>query len=118
MGLRFTSYTNATKALQNLYQYMLSHPGRFDLFITESFFTDPATCSVDLSAFKRGKFAASVQPMPKRYHLSTNYRISPVWIVPRIGYALTYHGDPGEVSTGVRLLLDLYVNKVTHYLCA
>jgi hypothetical protein len=27
--------------------------------------------------------------MPERYHFSRNYRIAPVWIVPRIGYALT-----------------------------
>ncbi|OAX37436.1 Phosphodiest-domain-containing protein [Rhizopogon vinicolor AM-OR11-026] len=100
MGLRFTSGTNTTKVLEHLYQYTLAHPGQFDVFTAESFSTDPATSSVDLSAFKHGKLNAGLQPMPERYHFSANYRIAPVWIVPCIGYALTYHGDTGSMPIG------------------
>jgi hypothetical protein len=108
MGLRFTSGTNVTMALENLCQSILSHPGQFDVFTTESFSTDPATSSVDLNAFSHGKLGAALQPMPKRYHLSANYRIAPVWIVPRIGYALTYLGDTAGMLTGVRLPRCIY----------
>jgi len=103
MGLRFTWGTNVTRALENLCQYVLVHPGQFDLFTTESFSTDPATSSVDLNIFQHGKLGAGLQPMPKRYHFSDNYRIAPVWIVPHIGYALTYHGDEVKMPSGVRL---------------
>lgn len=105
MGLRFATGTNVTEALERLCQYTLAHPGRFDIFTTESFFTDPVTSSVDLSAFSEGKLGAgTVEPMPERYHFSANYRIAPLWIVPRMGYALTNHNDGEEgMTTGVSL---------------
>lgn len=102
MGLRFTPDTNVTEALERLCEYTLTHPDQFDVFTTESFSTDPGTSLVDLNAFNYGKMSAgTVEPMPERYHFSHNYRIAPVWIVPRIGYALTDRTD-GEngMSTG------------------
>ncbi|KAG2362933.1 alkaline-phosphatase-like protein, partial [Suillus spraguei] len=77
MGLRFTPDTNVTEALERLCEYTLTHPDQFDMS------------------------AGTVEPMPERYHFSHNYRIAPVWIVPRIGYALTDRTD-GEngMSTG------------------
>lgn len=103
MGLRFSTGTNVTEVLERLCQYTLAHPGQFDVFTTESFFTDPVTSLVDLSAFSHSNTGAGiVEPMPERYHFSANYRIAPVWIVPRVDYALTNRKDGEEgMSTGV-----------------
>lgn len=102
MGLRFAPGTNVTEALERLCEYTLTHPDQFDVFTTESFSTDPGTSLVDLNAFNYSKMpAGTVQPMPERYHFSLNYRIAPVWIVPRIGYALTDRTDGEDgMSTG------------------
>ncbi|KAG1894240.1 nucleotide pyrophosphatase [Suillus fuscotomentosus] len=72
MGLRFAPGTNATEALEHL------------------------------NTFNYGKMSAcTVEPVPERYHFSHNYRIAPVWIVPRIGYALTDRlGGKDGVPTG------------------
>ncbi|KAG2125529.1 alkaline-phosphatase-like protein [Suillus cothurnatus] len=102
MGLRFAPDTNVTEALERLCEYTLTHPNQFDVFTTESFSTDPGTSLVDFNTFNYDKMSAgTVEPMPERYHFSRNYRIAPVWIVPRIGYALTDRTD-GEngMSTG------------------
>lgn len=102
MGLRFAPGTNVTEALERLCEYTLSHPDQFDVFTTESFSTDPGTSLVDLDVFNYGKMSAgTLEPMPERYHFSHNYRIAPVWIVPRTGYALTDHTDGEDgMSTG------------------
>jgi hypothetical protein len=114
MGLRFAEGTNVTKVLEHLSQHTFDYPDQFDVFTTDSFSTDPATSLVDLKSFKHGKFGAGLQSMPERYHFSANYRIAPVWIVPRIGYALTYHGDTGSMPTGVRFprLISRYLIPV------
>ncbi|KAG2151565.1 nucleotide pyrophosphatase [Suillus bovinus] len=92
MGLRFAPGTNVTEALEHLCEYTLTHPDQFDVFTSESFFTDPGTSLVNLNAFNYGKMSGcTVEPMPERYYFSHNYRIAPVWIIPRIGYALTDH---------------------------
>lgn len=43
--------------------------------------------------------------MPPRYHYSTNKRIAPIWVVPKLGYALTNKqmGEDG-MSIGVSYL--------------
>ena len=43
------------------------------------------------------------ETMPERYHFSNNKRIAPIYIVPKVGYALTNHkdGDDG-MNKGVR----------------
>ncbi|KAG1823238.1 nucleotide pyrophosphatase [Suillus variegatus] len=102
MGLRFAPGTNVTEALERLCEYTLTHPDQFDVFTTESFSTDPGTSLVDLNTFNYGKMSAcTVEPVPERYHFSHNYRIAPVWVVPRIGYALTdCMGGKDGVPTG------------------
>lgn len=44
----------------------------------------------------------TLETMPERYHFSNNERIAPVYVVPRMGYALTTRaeGDDG-LSKGV-----------------
>ncbi|KAG1870066.1 alkaline-phosphatase-like protein, partial [Suillus subluteus] len=61
----FAPSTNVTEALERLCKRTLTHPDQFDMS------------------------AGTVEPMPERYHFSRNYRIAPVWIVPRMGYGLT-----------------------------
>jgi hypothetical protein len=113
MGLRFASGTNVTEALERLCQYTVAHPGQFDVFTSESFFTDPITSLVDLNAFNHGKSGAgTVEPMPERFHFSANYRIAPVWIIPRMGYALTtLERGEGGMSTGVSFTSLLLVYR-------
>lgn len=45
--------------------------------------------------------------MPPRYHYSINERISPIWVVPKLGYALTSKemGEEG-MSIGVSCLFQ------------
>ena len=109
MGLRFALGTNVTKALERLCQYTLTHPGQFDVYTAQSFLTDPATSSADLNACNHDETSpGTARPMLERYHFSFNYRIAPVWIVPRMGFALTNHKDGEEgMSTGVGLSLHL-----------
>ena len=44
-------------------------------------------------------------PMPPRYHFAANERIAPIWVVPKLGYALTSKtmGEDG-MSIGVSYL--------------
>ncbi|KAG1887655.1 Phosphodiest-domain-containing protein [Suillus subluteus] len=102
MGLRFAPGTNVTEALERLCEHTLTHPDQFDVFTTESFSTDLGTSLVDLNALYYGKMSAgTVEPMPERYHFSRNYRIAPVWIVPRMGYGLTDRtGGEDAIPTG------------------
>lgn len=43
--------------------------------------------------------------MPPRYHFAANERIAPIWVVPKLGYALTSEtlGENG-MSVGVSYL--------------
>ena len=52
------------------------------------------------------------ETMPRRYHFSNNERISPIYVIPKIGYALTNHkdGDDG-MSKGVSVLFARCVHK-------
>jgi hypothetical protein len=49
--------------------------------------------------------------MPERYHFSNSERIAPIYVIPKIGYALTNHkdGDNG-MSKGVSILF-ITLNK-------
>jgi len=77
MGLRFSSTCNSTEYLNDLIEGSKKSSGKFDVYTPET--------------------------MPERYHFARNKRIAPIYIVPKIGYALTTlaQGDSG-------------VNKGTH----
>lgn len=51
--------------------------------------------------------------MPDRYHFSNNYRIAPIYVIPKIGYVLTTReeGDVG-VQKGVSTSLIKSVDKL------
>ena len=46
-----------------------------------------------------------VVPMPERFHFSNSERIAPIWIVPRLEYALTTKERGEGMSIGVCLLI-------------
>jgi hypothetical protein len=80
MGLTFSSTCNSTALLNILTEAATNSSGKFDVYTHET--------------------------MPERYHFSNNERIAPIYIVPRIGYALTTkeQGESG-MSKGVSSLL-------------
>lgn len=77
MGLRFSEQSNTSHYLSVLLAAAAANPGKFDVYTHET--------------------------MPERYHFANNERIAPVYVVPRIGYALTNRneGDVG-MTKGVR----------------
>lgn len=76
MGLRFSPEVNASYYLNVLLDAAKAYPDQFDVYTHET--------------------------MPKRYHFANNARIAPIYVVPKIGYALTTReeGDVG-MSKGV-----------------
>jgi len=71
MGLRFRPSANITHNMNVLLAAADANPDKFDVFTHET--------------------------MPTRYHFSNSERIAPVYVVPKIGYALTNRkeGDVG-----------------------
>lgn len=78
MGLRFRPEANSSYYLQKLIQASETNGHKFDVYTHET--------------------------MPERYHFSHNDRIAPIYVVPKMGYALTTY-EQGNVgmSKGVRL---------------
>jgi hypothetical protein len=76
MGLRFYPEANQTHYLQVLSEASEASEEKFSVYTHET--------------------------MPERYHFSYNERIAPVYVVPKLGYALTdrKEGDVG-MSKGV-----------------
>lgn len=77
MGLRFNSKQNESRYLEKLLNSQHPHAEGFDVYTKET--------------------------MPSQWHFAYHDRIAPVWIIPKIGYALTTRkeGDVG-MSKGVR----------------
>lgn len=75
MGLRFVADCNVTNYLDMLLIAAESSSGKFDVYTHET--------------------------MPERYHFSNNPRIAPVYVAPRIGYALTTKAQGDDMSKGV-----------------
>jgi len=67
IGIRFAPAVNLTHCVDVLLQAANANPKKFDVFTHET--------------------------MPERYHFSNNKRIAPIYIVPKVGYALTNHKD-------------------------
>ena len=77
MGLRFDTPQNADKYLRVLLNASQHSDGKFDVYTHET--------------------------MPKRWHFTNNERIAPIYVVPRIGYALTDRVENGSgMNKGVR----------------
>lgn len=73
VGLRFKETANVTRSMDTLVKAADSNPEKFDVFTHET--------------------------MPERYHFSNNERISPIYVVPKIGYALTNRKDGDDGMT-------------------
>ncbi|KAI6009012.1 alkaline-phosphatase-like protein [Pisolithus microcarpus] len=97
MGLRFRAGTDQRAVLSKLMRAAKDprYIGKFDVFVTATYTGKSGLGSDDENV---------AIPMPERYHFSASERIAPVWIVPRLGYALTTkesgeggpsHGDHG-----------------------
>ncbi|KAI0736319.1 Phosphodiest-domain-containing protein [Fomitopsis betulina] len=70
MGLRFKPETDAEKHLRVLLNASEASGGKFDVYTHDT--------------------------MPERWHFAQNERIAPMYIVPRMGYALTNHIENGS----------------------
>jgi len=69
MGLRFNDSELELEYVRRLQAAAVLHPDKFDVYTHET--------------------------MPERYHFSKNPRISPVYVVPKLGYALTRRRKTG-----------------------
>lgn len=76
MGIRFRPRANVTHYLNTLLDASDANPEKFDVYTHDT--------------------------MPERFHFSENERIAPIYVIPKIGYALTTkeQGDIG-MSKGV-----------------
>jgi hypothetical protein len=55
------------------------------------------------------------ETMPERYHFSNNKRIAPIYIVPKVGYALTNHNDGDDgMNKGVSSITIALCTTLTH----
>ncbi|KIP08617.1 hypothetical protein PHLGIDRAFT_104115 [Phlebiopsis gigantea 11061_1 CR5-6] len=72
MGLRFSSKVNSTFYHNVLLEAAAASDGKFDVFTHDT--------------------------MPRRFHFAGNERIAPIYVVPKVGYALT---DRVENGTGM-----------------
>ncbi len=76
VGIRFSPKADVPYYLNVLSEAAAASGGKFDVFTHET--------------------------MPERYHFSHNERIAPIYVVPRVGYALTDRVENGAgMSKGV-----------------
>ena len=88
MGLWFKPGANTTTALSHL--SLASESKQFDVYTTDTY-THNVSSSANL-----------IPTMPGRYHYSSSRRLAPIWVVPRMGYALTDRVENGSLmSIGV-----------------
>ena len=96
MGLWFQPGVNATGALSRL--VLASESRKFDVYTTDTY-THNTSDSMSMAP-----------NMPERYHYSSSDRLAPIWVVPRVGYALTDHVENGSLmSIGVSLVTCLVI---------
>ncbi|KAF9223667.1 Phosphodiest-domain-containing protein [Gyrodon lividus] len=77
MGLWFKPGVSATEALSRL--IVASESGKFDVHTSNTYTHDTT--------------------MPERYHYTTSPRLAPIWVVPRVGYALTDRVENGSLMS-------------------
>lgn len=95
MGLWFKSGVNATAVLSSL--VLASDSGKFDVYTTDTYTRNNSNPT------------SMVPTMPERYHYSSSQRLAPIWVIPRMGYALTDRAESGSLmSTGVYLVIVVF----------
>ncbi|KAN0087493.1 Alkaline-phosphatase-like, core domain containing protein [Tylopilus felleus] len=86
-GLRFSEGTDERVVLKKLIRASNEpqYSGKFEVYTTESYAGGPLE---------------EATPMPPRFHFSANERIAPIWVVPKLGYALTSEALGDYMSIG------------------
>ncbi|KAH7884302.1 Phosphodiest-domain-containing protein [Phlebopus sp. FC_14] len=98
MGLWFKPGVNPTPALSRLIR--ASESGKFDVYTSATYITT-ATDNTDDTDDTKSMLIPPPPTMPERYHYSSSPRLAPVWVIPRLGYALTDRVENGTLmSTG------------------
>ena len=70
--------------LLRLYSAAASYdPPAFDVHVTRSLYESLTTNGMSLLG------GHPIQHMPERYHFDDNLRIAPIYVTPRVGWALT-----------------------------
>ena len=94
-GLRFSEETDERVVLEKLIRAS-NEPqfsGKFQVYATDSYAGgrylrhDPSDLK-DINYSRIGDVEEATA-MPPRYHFSATERIAPIWVVPKLGYALT-----------------------------
>jgi hypothetical protein len=76
MGLHFKPSANVTQHLNKLLDAAANNSEKFDVYTHDT--------------------------MPERYHFTHNTRIAPIYVVPKMGYAMTTSKEDTGPSIGVR----------------
>lgn len=91
MGLWFKPNVNVTAALFHL--VLASQSKTFDVYTTNTY------------TLNTSNSATMAPAMPERYHYSSSQRLAPIWVIPRMGYALTDRAENGSLmSIGVNVV--------------
>jgi len=85
MGLWFKPDVDATAALSRL--VVASESRKFDVYTTDMY--------TDITS----DLIAMAPTMPERYHYSSSQRLAPIWVIPRMGYALTDRVENGSLMS-------------------
>jgi hypothetical protein len=94
MGLWFKPGASATAALSRL--VVASESGKFDVYTSNTYTHDTS----DIHWQSVQKVVAPA--MPERYHYTSSSRLAPIWVIPRVGHALTDRVENGSLmSIGV-----------------
>ncbi|KIJ66879.1 hypothetical protein HYDPIDRAFT_85278 [Hydnomerulius pinastri MD-312] len=89
MGLWFKAGVNTTTALSTL--ILASQSGKFDVYSSDTYsHTTPNLQNAE---------EVGTSAMPERYHYSSSPRLAPIWVVPRVGYALTDRIENGTLMS-------------------
>lgn len=95
MGLWFKPGVNTTAALSRL--VLASESKKFDVYTTDTYTRN--ACSL----------TTMMPTMPERYHYSSSRRLAPIWVIPKMGYALTDRVENGSLmSIGVHLVIVIF----------
>ena len=91
------------------------YSGKFEVYTTESYAGGMDLRRICLDPRKMNHYCTGpleeATPMPPRFHFSANERIAPIWVVPKLGYALTSEALGDYMSIGVsNLLLHLFLH--------
>ncbi|KIK97779.1 hypothetical protein PAXRUDRAFT_824602 [Paxillus rubicundulus Ve08.2h10] len=89
MGLWFEPGASATAVLSRLIS--ASESGKFDVYTSNTY----TPRNIHWQSIPKVVALA----MPERYHYASSSRLAPIWVVPRVGYALTDRVENGSLMS-------------------